>query len=136
MIGFVSTVSNVVKYGAVVLATTAVTMLLIATRAGANPPQRTAPSAFAQCAGCHSVQPGRNLFGPSLSRISGRKAGSLPGFSYSDSLRKSGIVWNEATLDRWLSGPRKMVPGTKMPFPGISDPLRRKEVVNYLLTLQ
>lgn len=140
--GLVSNPFDLGKRGAVMLALAPVLVLALvamlgtATRADANPVQRTPPPAFAQCTGCHSVQPGRNLFGPSLSRIAGRKAGSLPGYSYSDSLRKSGIVWNEAALDRWLTGPRKMVPGTKMPFPGISDPTRRKEVVSYLLTLQ
>ena len=140
--GLVSHAFGAAKRAAVMLALAAGLVLSLAampgpaTGANANPVQRTPPQAFAQCAGCHSVQPGRNLFGPSLARVSGRKAGSLPGYAYSDSLRKSGIVWNEAALDRWLTGPRKMVPGTKMPFPGISDPARRKEVVSYLLTLQ
>ena len=93
------------------------------------------PAAFAQCAGCHSTEPGKNLFGPSLAGISKRRAGSLPGYAYSPALKKSGIAWNAQTLDRWLTSPAKTVPGTKMPLGGVSDPAARKALVNYLLTL-
>lgn len=74
--------------------------------------------------------------GPSLASVAGRKAGSLPGYTYSDALKASGLTWNEATLDKWLASPRETVPGTKMPFMGISDPARRKQVIDYLLTLK
>jgi len=93
------------------------------------------PAAFAQCAGCHSTEPGKNLFGPSLAGISKRRAGSLPGYAYSPALKKSGITWNAQTLDRWLTSPAKTVPGTKMPLGGVQDPAARKALVNYLLTL-
>lgn len=93
------------------------------------------PPVFAQCAGCHSIEPGRNVFGPSLAGLSGRRAGSLPGYDYSLALRDSRIVWNEKTLDLWLRGPGKMVPGTRMPFSGIQDPAARKAVVAYLLSI-
>lgn len=93
------------------------------------------PAAFAQCAGCHSTEPGKNLFGPSLAGISKRRAGSLPGYAYSPALKKSGISWNAQTLDRWLTSPAKTVPGTRMPLGGVPDPAARKALVNYLLTL-
>jgi cytochrome c len=60
----------------------------------------------------------------------------LPGYNYSAALRSSGLTWNAATLDRWLTAPQRTVPGTKMPFAGIPDPARRKQVVDYLLTLR
>ena len=94
------------------------------------------PAAFAQCLACHTITPGKNGFGPSLAGIAGRKAASLPGYAYSEALKKSGISWNAATLDRWLTSPQKMVPGTRMPFAGIADPARRKQLVDYLLTLK
>ncbi|MCB2075613.1 MAG: c-type cytochrome [Novosphingobium sp.] len=94
------------------------------------------PDAFKLCMGCHSTEPGKHIFGPSLAGIAGRKAGSLPGFSYSSALKNSGLTWNEANLERWLTSPQKTVPGTRMPFTGISDPAKRQEVVRYLLTLQ
>ncbi len=93
------------------------------------------PAAFAQCAGCHSTEPGKNVFGPSLAGISKRRAGSLPGYAYSPALKKSGITWNAQTLDRWLTSPSKTVPGTRMPFGGVQDPAARKALVGYLLTL-
>lgn len=93
------------------------------------------PAAFAQCAGCHSTEPGKNLFGPSLAGVSKRRAGTLPGYSYSPALKKSGIAWNAQSLDRWLSAPQKAVPGTKMPLGGVPDPATRRALVNYLLTL-
>lgn len=94
------------------------------------------PAVFAQCAACHSTESGKNIFGPSLAGVSGRRAGSLPGYSYSDALKNSGLVWNAASLDRWLTSPQRTVPGTKMPFTGIADPAKRKQVVDYLLTLK
>ena len=93
------------------------------------------PAAFAQCAGCHSTEPGKNLFGPSLAGISGRRAASLPGYAYSPALKKSGITWNAKSLDRWLTAPQKAVPGTRMPLGGVQDPATRKALVDYLLTI-
>jgi len=93
------------------------------------------PAAFAQCTACHSTERGKNIYGPSLAGVAGRKAAALPSYSYSAALTKSDLVWNRATLNRWLSSPKKTVPGTRMTFSGISDPVTRKAVVDYLLTL-
>ena len=100
------------------------------------PPARERPAAFAPCAACHTVERGRNAFGPSLAGIGGRKAGSLPGYGYSAALKASGVVWDARTLDRWITAPQKMVPGTRMPFPGLADPAKRKQIVDYLLSLE
>lgn len=97
--------------------------------------QPARPPAFAQCAGCHSTQAGKTLFGPSLAGVSGRRAGTLPGYAYSPALKASGLTWNAKTLDRWLTSPKKTVPGTKMPFNGLQDPKSRAQVIAYLLTL-
>jgi cytochrome c len=104
-----------------------------------------APSARAQdsggvlfkryCAICHSVEPGKNKIGPSLYGVVGRKAGSVPGYSYSDANKKSGITWTEAELDKYLTDPRRVVPGTKMLFPGLKDAGQRKAVIAYLKQL-
>src|SRR5713101_7372670 len=59
---------------------------------------------FQACMACHSVQPGEHLTGPSLAHIWNRKAGTVEGFlRYSDALKRTDIVWNEATLDKWLA---------------------------------
>ena len=77
------------------------------------------PPAFAQCASCHSTEPGKTLFGPSLHGVAGRKAGSLPGFAYSPGMKASGLVWNQATLTAFLRDPGGTVPGTKMRYWGV-----------------
>lgn len=110
-------------------------LVALAAQPGQASPTPVRPPAFAQCAGCHSTEPGKNLFGPSLAGISKRRAGSLPGYVYSPALKKSGITWNAQSLDRWLSAPQKAVPGTKMPLAGVPDPAARKALVSYLLSL-
>lgn len=97
--------------------------------------QQARPAAFAVCAGCHSTQAGKTVFGPSLAGIGGRRAGTLEGYAYSPALKSSGLTWNAKTLDRWLTAPKKMVPGTKMPFNGIQDRATRDQVIAYLLKL-
>ncbi len=92
------------------------------------------PPAFAPCASCHSTQPGKTLFGPSLAGIAGRKAGALPSYAYSAAMKSAKFSWNAALLDRWLKDPRKLVPGTRMPFAGIQDPTARKSVVDFLMS--
>lgn len=98
--------------------------------------QPVRPAAFAQCAACHSTEKGRTLLGPSLAGVAGRRAGSLPGYNYSAALRSSRLTWDAATLDRWLTSPQKLVPGTRMAFAGIPDPAKRKQLVDHLLKLK
>lgn len=89
--------------------------------------------AFGACAGCHALEPGRHLTGPSLAGVWGRKAGAAPGFArFSSALRSSGIVWNESSLDAWLANPEKAVPGNYMQFRGIADAKVRADLVAYL----
>jgi cytochrome c len=94
------------------------------------------PPALAACTACHTLEAGKNGFGPSLFAVGGRKAASLPGYAYSDALKASGLTWDAATLDRWLSGPQKLVPGTRMPYAGVPDPKRRDDVVEFLMALK
>jgi len=94
------------------------------------------PAAYAQCAACHAVEPGKHGIGPSLHGVYGAKAGALPGFAYSEKLKTAGLTWDDATLDRWLAGPMKMVPGTKMSYAGMSDPAKRAEIIAYMKTLK
>ena len=95
-----------------------------------------APADFAICMQCHSPSPSQNRIGPSLFGVVGRKAGSVPGFDYSNALRKSGIVWTPERLDKWLSGPMDFVPGTRMSFGGFADPTKRQAVIAYLKALK
>ncbi|MDP3908280.1 cytochrome c family protein [Novosphingobium sp.] len=94
------------------------------------------PAAFAQCAACHAVEPGKHGIGPSLAGVYGTKAGELAGYTFSDKLLASGLTWDDATLDQWLAGPMKMVPGTKMTYAGMADAAKRKELIEYMKTLK
>ncbi len=88
---------------------------------------------FRSCMACHSIEPGQNMTGPSLANLWGRKAGSLDKFHrYSDVVKRSGIAWNEETLDAWLRNPAALIPGNEMRFPGIADAQARSNVIAYL----
>ena len=88
---------------------------------------------FVVCRACHQIGPGaKNMVGPELNGVVGRKAGSVPGFSYSEANKKSGITWDEATLTKYLANPQKVVPGTKMIFGGIHDPAKVQDVIAFL----
>jgi cytochrome c len=88
---------------------------------------------FRQCVACHSTEQGEHLTGPSLAQVFGHKAGTAEGFQrYSDALRRSGVTWNESTLEKWLADPERFVPGNSMTFPGVRDPQARQDLVAYL----
>jgi cytochrome c len=92
---------------------------------------------FKRCMVCHtSDRGGGDGLGPNLSGVFGRKAASRPGFSYSAPLKKSGLVWNEINLTKWVAGPARVVPGTKMSFAGLSSKKQQADVVAYLATLK
>ena len=88
-----------------------------------------------ECAVCHSNVAGGAGFGPSLAGVVGRKAGSLPGFDYSSALKSSGLVWNDATLSQFLTGPSQMVPGTTMEAT-VPSTVARTNLIAYLATLK
>jgi cytochrome c len=88
---------------------------------------------FQNCTACHSLEPDKNLTGPSLSGVIGRKAGTLQSFSrYSDPIKLSGVVWDAKTLDSWLADPQHVIPGNQMTFPGIENPQQRADVIAFL----
>ena len=72
------------------------------------------------CRTCHTIKEGDNRLGPNLSRIIGRKAGSLPEYNYSSAMKNAGFVWDEANLARFISSPEEVVPGNRMqPYGGL-----------------
>lgn len=88
---------------------------------------------FRACAPCHSLEPDRNMTGPSLADLWGRKAGGLPSFErYSEALKASGIIWDDRSLDGWLSDPDGMVPDNEMRFNGIKDAGARADLLAFL----
>lgn len=88
---------------------------------------------FRRCAPCHSLEANRNMTGPSLAGLWGRKAASLASFErYSDALKSSGIIWEDRSLDGWLTDPQRMVPENDMPFDGIKDARARADLLAFL----
>jgi cytochrome c len=87
---------------------------------------------FAACRTCHVFDEGVNRVGPSLHKIVGRAAGSVPGYSYSDANKNSGITWTPQVLFEYLKDPKAYVPGTKMAFPGVKNDQDRANLVAYL----
>ena len=115
----------------------AIMLILAAFAAGAAQAGNAANGAviFQRCALCHSADKnGGNGVGPNLYGVAGRKAASLPDFPYSPALKKSGITWTDAKLKAWVSGPARVVPGTRMTFAGLTDPKQADDVVAYLHT--
>ncbi|MFC3174105.1 c-type cytochrome [Novosphingobium bradum] len=105
---------------------------LSAAPALAAPPAPVVDQVFHQrCEACHSTAKGaRPGIGPNLAGVVGRTAGSTA-FNYSDALKKSGIKWTPANLDRFLTAPSRMVPGTRMAV-AISDPAQRAQLIRFL----
>ncbi|WP_409563055.1 cytochrome c family protein [Hyphomicrobium sp. B1] len=112
----------------------AIAMIAVAPSAGMAADAAAGEKVFAKCKACHQVD--KNGVGPHLGGIVGRKAASVEGYNYSEALKKSGITWDEAALDKWLQGPSKDVPGTKMIFPGVKDATQRADLIAYLATLK
>ena len=88
---------------------------------------------FKRCLPCHQIGPGaKNSIGPSLNGVVGRKAGTYPGYAYSDANKNSGVVWTEAALAQYLPSPKDFIPGTKMTFAGLPMPQDVANVIAYL----
>lgn len=88
---------------------------------------------FGACAACHSLEPNRNMTGPSLAKLWNRKAGSLASFArYSSALKSSEVVWDDRTVDQWLKDPQHFIPGNQMTFQGIKDDQQRADLLAFL----
>jgi cytochrome c len=116
---------------------TAVAMISIMASSVSNPAAAQDVAAgeksFRKCLPCHSIGPGAaNKVGPEQNGLDGRKAGTVPGFTYSEANKNSGIVWNDATFKEYIADPRAKIPGTKMIFPGIKNPQEATDLWAYI----
>jgi len=103
------------------------------TRLPQNQSAKIGAGIYRSCFYCHSLQPGVHLTGPSLAEIWGKKAGQAAGFElYSDNLKKSALVWDEATLRRWIVEPSAVVPGTTMTHSGPKDAQSMNHLMEFL----
>lgn len=88
----------------------------------------------AQCGVCHSVVAGKTLVGPSLAGVVGQTVGKARGFAYSPAMAKAGFKWDTTRLDAYLAAPAKAVPGNRMPYAGLTDATKRRDLIAYLAT--
>ncbi len=88
---------------------------------------------FLRCASCHDITASASpKIGPNLKGVFGRRAGSLVGYAYSPAMKGQTFVWDQATLDRWLTRPSDLVPATAMAFGGIASAADRAALIAYL----
>ncbi len=88
-----------------------------------------------ECSDCHSIKVGKNKKGPSLFDVTGRPAGSIADYSYSDALKGAGFSWSKDKLDQYLQAPKKLVPGGKMKYDGLANAQSRAELIAFLGSL-
>lgn len=95
------------------------------------------PPMFAICGVCHKAAAGeKSGVGPNLWSVGGRKAGTLEGFTYSPAMKASKITWTKDKLTAFIADPKKVVPGTKMVYPGQKDPKVAAAIADYVLSLK
>jgi cytochrome c len=117
------------------VAIAALMLSAVSSRATAGPPGDAAAGErfYRACVACHSLEPNRNMTGPSLAEIWNRKSGSLASFPrYSSALKSAGIVWNDDTLDEWIKDPQHFIPGNTMTFPGLRNAQERAGLLAFL----
>jgi len=96
---------------------------------GAGDPTRGAALFDKRCTGCHSLT--QNHQGPRLQGVYGRTSGSIADYAYSQALKKSNVLWDQTTLDKWLSDPDAFIPGNEMDFL-VSKPQERLDLIAFL----
>ena len=109
-------------------------VIVIASSAGALAQDVAAgETSFKKCLPCHRIGEGaKNLVGPELNGLDGRKSGTAEGYSYTDANKNSGITWDETQFKEYITNPRTKIPGTKMVFAGISSENERNNLWAYL----
>lgn len=114
------------------LASIALAAILLAAPASADGDANKGKKVFNKCKACHNVDKEANKVGPHLVGIFGRKAGSIEGYSYSDAMTSSDVVWSEETMTIYLKKPKDFIPGTKMAFAGLNKDDQIEDLIAYL----
>ena len=88
---------------------------------------------YDRCMACHSLD--RDRTGPRHEGVVGRRVASVPDFNYSPAMKKAGaagMIWDEATLDKFLENPTKFIPGTRMTYAGVKNAQERADLIAFL----
>ena len=118
------------------LATPALALLGLATALPAQSRPDGAVIFKQRCASCHVASPNATTrLAPNLAGVTGRKAGTSAGFNYSPALKGANITWTRANLDKYLQGPTRMVPGTRMVI-SVPDKAQRAAILDHLSRLK
>jgi cytochrome c len=108
-------------------------MVLTSTAASLAQDAAAGEKVFAVCKACHQIgETAKNAVGPVLNGIIGRKAGTYPGYNYSDANKNSGLTWDEPTFREYIKDPKAKIPGTKMIYAGLKDEQKTSDLLAYL----
>ena len=120
------------KIRALGLATAVIVGMTGAAMAGSHGDADKGAKVYKKCKACHTLdEGGKNKVGPNLFGIFGRTAGTLEGYKFSKAFKASDVVWDEATLDEFLTKPKKFIPKTKMGFRGLKKESQRADLIAY-----
>jgi cytochrome c2 len=115
------------------IAATLLPLLVCTMLAGPAMAQAAGAAVFSRCKVCHALAAGAHSpVGPDLHGLFGRTAGTATGFSFSPAMQKSGVVWNDETLTKFLRDPQGFIPGNRMGFPGVKDEKDLADLLTYL----
>jgi cytochrome c len=103
--------------------------------AGAAADKPNGEELFGQCAACHSTN-GTNGLGPTLKGVVGRDSASVPGFAFSNPMKRAHLRWTAEQLDAYIANPQGVVPGNAMPYAGMADSAQRAALIAYLAALK
>ena len=106
--------------------------VMLAANAWADGDAAKGKRVFNKCKTCHELTAEKNKIGPNLVGIIGRKSGSVANFKYSSAMKNANLVWDEKTIDTYLTDPKKLVPGNKMVLAPIKDAAERANLIAYL----
>lgn len=87
---------------------------------------------YARCAACHDLNTGATRLGPSLKGVVGRTSGTMPNFNYSQAMKDKAVTWDAASLDAFLAGPARYMPGNRMAFPPLANAQDRADLIAFL----